>query len=237
MLKPTKLLVVDDMPNLRAIASRFLKKAGYEIIEAENGKEGLEKFLSEKPDAILTDYSMPVMKGDQMVTEIKKQNAHLPIVVLSGDAPDEILAKLIRFDNLVILSKPFNLTVFEQALEFALENRSDYHGPENRKFLRVTTDVPVDIEGYETARMEDVSIFGVFLQTDQVIPIGTPLNIKFKLDTDYQLLTVVVWKKDGDPEHGVKSGVGVKFEHLSEDERKAINRYIFKEVKENVVKE
>ncbi|MBV6626532.1 MAG: MASE1 domain-containing protein [Rivularia sp. (in: Bacteria)] len=68
---PRKILFVDDRWENRSVMNNLLEPIGFEIIEAVNGKEGLEKAYSRKPDAIITDLAMPVMDGFEMVKQIR----------------------------------------------------------------------------------------------------------------------------------------------------------------------
>ena len=54
------------------LAVRTMEKAGYQVTTAENGKEGLDKFINEKPDIILMDIQMPVMDGYDTARAIRK---------------------------------------------------------------------------------------------------------------------------------------------------------------------
>jgi len=81
---PGKLLIVDDEPfNLRVLRLKF-ENAGYEVILAENGKEGLEKFQSETPDIVLSDVKMPVMTGLEMGRLLPKTGKYLFLIMTSS---------------------------------------------------------------------------------------------------------------------------------------------------------
>lgn len=67
-----KILIVDDEESIVEALSSHLKKEGFDISVAVNGKEGLEKALSEHPDLILLDIMMPVMNGIEMFKELRK---------------------------------------------------------------------------------------------------------------------------------------------------------------------
>ena len=82
--EPTKILVVEDDPFLRKSISFFLRDNGYDIFEAENGRDALECFDREKPALILTDLSMPVMDGLQLLNEMVDKSPSTPIIILSG---------------------------------------------------------------------------------------------------------------------------------------------------------
>jgi len=77
-----KILVVDDEPDLVNTVQCRLKWHRCEVITASNGKEGLEKAISERPDLILLDLNMPVMNGHEMLKRLrnhpdaKSNNAH-----------------------------------------------------------------------------------------------------------------------------------------------------------------
>ncbi len=67
-----KILVIDDDDNLRLALSDKLAMEGFSVLEAENGKKGLEKALETHPDLVVLDIMMPVMNGIDMLKELRK---------------------------------------------------------------------------------------------------------------------------------------------------------------------
>jgi len=82
------ILIVDDSASLRQVVAIALKGAGYEVIEAGDGKEGLAKLDGTKINLIVSDVNMPNMDGLEMVLEIKKMAAYkfTPIIMLTTEA-------------------------------------------------------------------------------------------------------------------------------------------------------
>lgn len=85
-----KILIVEDNEMNRDMLSRRLIKRGYEIIIAVDGAEGFDKTLSERPDLVLLDMSLPVMDGWQTAQKIKAEESikHTPIIALTANAMD-----------------------------------------------------------------------------------------------------------------------------------------------------
>lgn len=79
-----KILYVEDEIVLRDTTCNSLQSVLNEIVVADNGKEGLEKFKEDKFDLIVTDLSMPTMTGTDMIKEIKKIDPHIPIVITTA---------------------------------------------------------------------------------------------------------------------------------------------------------
>jgi len=106
-----KVLIVDDDMGIRLLLSKFLQKAGYETILAEDGLEGVEIAKEHHPDLIMLDVVMPRMDGITAARLIKfyKPLSNVPIVFLTAkDAQKEIaLAKATRAD--VYITKPFDV--------------------------------------------------------------------------------------------------------------------------------
>jgi CheY-like chemotaxis protein len=79
-----RVLVVDDDPMVREVISTYLNEDGYTVELAVNGREALEKFCAGSFDIVLTDRSMPEMGGDEFAREVKKKNAAVPVILLTG---------------------------------------------------------------------------------------------------------------------------------------------------------
>ena len=67
-----KILIVDDAEFLRVRISRMLTSNGYEVVEADNGANAVNKYKESRPDAVLMDITMPQMDGIQCTKEIRK---------------------------------------------------------------------------------------------------------------------------------------------------------------------
>jgi CheY-like chemotaxis protein len=78
-----KILVVDDSMLTRAILVKHLSEAGYTVVEAVDGKKGLEAFELQRPDLVLTDLMMPEMGGIELAQEIRKRSKNVPIILQS----------------------------------------------------------------------------------------------------------------------------------------------------------
>ncbi|BAQ61724.1 circadian input kinase A [Geminocystis sp. NIES-3708] len=83
-----KILLVEDNEMNRDMLSRRLKRKGYEIIIAVDGGEGIEKAISEKPDLILMDMSLPVLDGWEATKQLKSKDEtkSTPIIALTAHA-------------------------------------------------------------------------------------------------------------------------------------------------------
>ena len=110
---PKKVLIVEDYPDVRAIMKIVVRKYGFEVIEAEDGYEAVEKTQQYHPDLILMDLAMPLMDGITAAKIIKRMEgfSDIPIVALTAYADsswneakeagcDKVIAKPIKFDNL-----------------------------------------------------------------------------------------------------------------------------------------
>lgn len=81
-----RVLVVDDQPEVRRITAAFLRKEGFEVIEADSGGDVLDgvMFLGPSLDAFVTDYAMPGMDGVELVLRIREEFPALPALVTTG---------------------------------------------------------------------------------------------------------------------------------------------------------
>jgi CheY-like chemotaxis protein len=83
-----RVLLVDDYPDAREMYSEYLKFSGFDVVEAANGLEALQRALDHTPDIILMDLSLPVMDGWEATRRLKAdpRTASIPVVALTGHA-------------------------------------------------------------------------------------------------------------------------------------------------------
>jgi CheY-like chemotaxis protein len=83
-----KVLIVDDFEDNRAMYAEFLRYSGFEVIEASNGAEAIERATAGEPDVIVMDLSLPVLDGWEATRRLKAdpRTRHIPVIALTGHA-------------------------------------------------------------------------------------------------------------------------------------------------------
>ena len=104
-----KILVVEDERRIRQLLVDILVDEGYEVIEAEDGGEGLEKVRSEHPDIILLDVMMPVMDGYQVLEKLKSDSAiqAIPVIMVTAKGQDTDVIRARELGASDYISKPW----------------------------------------------------------------------------------------------------------------------------------
>jgi len=138
---PIKVLVIDDEPPIRKLLRMGLSTQGYEILEASNGKIGLE-LLAQDPALIILDLGLPDIQGHELLRMIRGRNDSVPIVVLSsrGDEAGKVQALDLGADD--YLTKPFGMDELLARMRAALRHQLQFHG--ERPLFR-TGDLSVDL--------------------------------------------------------------------------------------------
>jgi len=125
------ILLVEDEDMVRAVAERALTRAGYSVVTASQGEEGLERFAAmDRIDLIVSDVVMPTMDGPAMVRAMRAKRPTLPVLFMSGYA-EEQLRQSINIDDVAFLPKPFSVAQLTEAVSAALDNaahRGAAHG-------------------------------------------------------------------------------------------------------------
>ncbi|WP_293932703.1 response regulator [Iodobacter sp.] len=90
MAKKT-ILILDDSASMRATVSIALSGAGYEVIEAKDGNEGLSKLTGQRVNLIISDVNMPGMDGITFLKKLKEQAVHryVPVIMLTTESADD----------------------------------------------------------------------------------------------------------------------------------------------------
>jgi two-component system cell cycle response regulator len=106
----SKVLTIDDSKTLRMIVAKHLAPFGVNIVEADNGANGLEKAQIEQPDVILLDYNMPVMDGYQTLENLKRNPAtrEIPVIMLTTESVRDTVMKLAKLGLKDYIIKPFS---------------------------------------------------------------------------------------------------------------------------------
>ena len=104
------ILAVDDSASMRQMVSFTLKGAGYNVIEAADGQEALEKARAQQVDLVLTDQNMPRMDGITLVKQLRAMHAFAatPMLILTTESSEEMKAKGRAAGATGWLVKPFD---------------------------------------------------------------------------------------------------------------------------------
>ncbi len=104
-----KILIIDDEPDILKLVSLRLKKLGHDILTADNGKDGLDSIKANKPDMILLDLILPVISGEKICRQIKKDEElkHIPVILFTAsDVSVADTAKQLGAEDYI--AKPFD---------------------------------------------------------------------------------------------------------------------------------
>jgi two-component system, OmpR family, alkaline phosphatase synthesis response regulator PhoP len=106
---PTRILVVEDDLSILTGLSMTLTFEGFEVIQAQDGKSGLQKAIDDEPELIVLDVMLPQLNGFELLKELRNRGRKTPVVLLSakGTEPDKILGLNLGADDYVV--KPFGI--------------------------------------------------------------------------------------------------------------------------------
>lgn len=117
-LLPKRILVVDDEDIIReVIASKISKSLGYEVSQANNGKDALAEIDRAMPDLVVTDIKMPEMSGIELLSEIRKRRVSVPVIILTGYGTMEDAIAAIRLGAKSFIKKPFDINQIISLIE------------------------------------------------------------------------------------------------------------------------
>jgi CheY-like chemotaxis protein len=112
-----KIVVVDDEPDVLKVEVFRLKKLGYEVYTAVNGKDGLDLIREKKPDLILLDLRLPVMEGTEVCIQVKKDEGtkDIPVILITASSDCVVeKVKLCQADDYIL--KPFDTAELAEKL-------------------------------------------------------------------------------------------------------------------------
>ena len=136
MNKPNrKILIADDDDSLRRVLEFQLQEAGFQVLTAENGAQGLEIFSSDAVDCLITDWRMPQLSGAELLKRAGAINSEVPIIVITAFGDVETAVEAMRGGAFDFITKPFN----RQAILLTVEKALKYGAAlaENRRLRRI----------------------------------------------------------------------------------------------------
>lgn len=105
-----KVLIVDDEPQIVRVLKLKLENAGYEVLTAVNGIDGLEQFVKKKPGIVITDINMPYIDGRELCNMIETREDKDPyfVIVMTSSVDDALHRWAKEMSNIHFIEKPFS---------------------------------------------------------------------------------------------------------------------------------
>ncbi len=225
-----KILVVDDEPDIVEILSYNLKKEGYQVVTAENGKEALQQAKVEKPDLVILDVMMPLMDGIKTSEEMRKIDFLDDMIIVFLSARAEEFTQLAAFGSGATdyITKPIAPKVLLQKIAALFE----LAGKDNEKAEKVTQigKLTIDREKY-VVLYQDQEYFLPKKEFELLAYLTSEPNRVFKRDeilSEVWGKDVVVGSRTVDvhirklreklPDENIKTIKGVGYKYQLEDE-------------------
>jgi len=141
-----RVLVVDDERQILRVLRAALQAAGYEVVTAADGREGLQQFQQQAPDLVITDLAMPVMDGVELVRTIRERSP-VPVIVLSVRNTETMKVQALDEGADDYLTKPFSTPELLARIRVRLRNAA---GVTNEPEALSLGDFVVDVGAHST---------------------------------------------------------------------------------------
>ena len=119
------ILVVEDSDTIRRVVKKGLAEAGFQVLTAINGQDGLDQIANQQPDLILSDIEMPVMDGVSFCTAVQSVDGYaaIPFVVMSTKTDRALMQRMLQRGADAYLAKPFNIDQLVITIERLLSDQ------------------------------------------------------------------------------------------------------------------
>jgi two-component system, NtrC family, response regulator PilR len=121
--RPPRILVVDDERSMRELLAIVLRREGYEVLLAENGRAAIELLEREPVDLLISDIKMPDLSGVEVLRAAKKIDPDILGIMITAFASTETAVEAMRLGACDYLSKPFDIDLLKMKVREKIENR------------------------------------------------------------------------------------------------------------------
>jgi CheY-like chemotaxis protein len=118
------ILLVEDEVSVRRLARLLLQQMGYQVIEAQNGEQALQRVQAKqgKIDLVLTDVVMPELSGRELIDLLRNRYPQIKVLFMSGYTDDEVFRNGVSMDTVAFLQKPFTAESLARKVREVLDN-------------------------------------------------------------------------------------------------------------------
>jgi two-component system sensor histidine kinase/response regulator len=163
-----KILVIDDEEWLREVIHLALEQRGFEVIEAANGLEGIEKARRELPDLVLCDINMEKMDGYVTLATLRSEapTAAIPFIFMTGLADGAGMRRGMELGADDYLSKPFNIAALYAAVEARLKKAQTVRDEAERKLTSLRDNISLMLPHEMRTPLNGILAYGEMLAFD-----------------------------------------------------------------------
>ncbi|HEV7239357.1 MAG TPA: response regulator [Thermoanaerobaculia bacterium] len=118
-----RILIVDDDPGIRCLLVAYLRREGFQMLEACNGRQALEEMRAGNADLVILDLMMPEVSGMDVLCERAADTSlrQIPVIVVSANVRREVTAAVLGQDIRAVIAKPFDLDALLAIVTTCLE--------------------------------------------------------------------------------------------------------------------
>ena len=121
------LMVIDDDVGVRKLVRRCLITAGYQVISAPDGEDGLAEIEKRAVDLVLLDLNMPRMHGPAVIAELRQRHPHIPVILVTGHQDGNLMAEAYQYGPFMLVPKPVDREALLSAVRVTLEGALARH--------------------------------------------------------------------------------------------------------------
>jgi uncharacterized protein (TIGR02266 family) len=225
-----KILLADDVELFLELEKTLFRRQDFILLVARNGQQAFDLIASQRPDLVFLDLFMPVMNGDECCRRVKDDPGlrSTPVVMVTHGGREEDLIRCREAGCDEILHKPINRQLFvDTARRLLAVAARETQRVSARLEVRYGPDRQQLLSNYSV----NISTGGLFLETDDPLPVDTPLALEFTLPSRQASISCagkVAWVNHPVLLHKpeMASGMGVQFIDLPLDDMYAIRDFI-----------